>query len=176
MKELLQLFLTFFKMGAFTIGGGLAMIPLIQHTIVDKKGWLDEAEMADCITISQALPGVIAINAATYVGKRKKGIPGALAASLGVIMPSFIIIIIAVSILVSIGSNERIEGAFTGVKAAACGLIAYAGYRMSKQVIKNIMGGALAIATFISVVFFEVSAIWTIIVAAIIGILFWRSK
>jgi len=117
MKELFALFATFFKMGLFTIGGGLAMLPLIQHTVVDKKGWLTEDGMADCIAVSQSLPGVIAINAATYVGKSRKGFAGALAASFGVILPSFIIIICAVIFLGTVGPNQYVEGAFTGIRS-----------------------------------------------------------
>src|SRR5665648_691716 len=107
MKELFVLFITFFKMGLFTIGGGLAMLPLIQHTIVDKKGWLTEEGMTDCIAVSQSLPGVIAINAATYVGKTRKGFAGALAASFGVILPSFIIIICACLLYTSDAADEE---------------------------------------------------------------------
>ena len=83
MKEYLGLFASFFKIGLFTIGGGMAMLPLIQHTVVERKKWMTEGEMTDCIAVSQALPGVIAINAATYIGKKRKGLGGAFSASLG---------------------------------------------------------------------------------------------
>jgi chromate transporter len=176
MKELLALFATFFKMGLFTIGGGLAMIPLIQHTVVDKKSWLTEEEMVDCIAVSQSLPGVIAINAATYVGNARKGFAGALAASLGVILPSFIIIISAVILLGSVGPNHIVEGAFTGIKAASCGLIAYAAYRQGKQVIKGWFGILIAAVSFAAVVFFGVSAIWPIVFGGTAGLIFRRVK
>jgi len=176
MKELFVLFTTFFKMGLFTIGGGLAMLPLIQHTIVDKKGWLTEEKMADCIAISQSLPGVIAINAATYVGKTRKGFAGALAASFGVILPSFIIIICAVIFLGTVGPNPYVEGAFTGIKAASCGLIVYAAYRQGRQVIKGKYGIFIAAASFALVVFFGISAVWPIILGGALGFLLRRSK
>jgi len=169
MKELFQLFITFFKMGIFTIGGGLAMLPLIQYTIVDKKGWLSEEEMSDCIAVSQALPGVIAINAATYVGRSKKGLSGALAASLGVIMPSFLIIITAVIFLGVIGPNRYVDGAFTAIKATSCGLIAYAGYRLGRQIIKNKLGIMLGLGSFLLVVFLGVSAVWPVLLGGLIG-------
>ena len=89
-----QLFLSFFKLGLFTIGGG--MVPLIQGIVVDEKHWMTEEEAVDCIAVSQGLPGVIAINMATYIGHQKKGIPGAVTATLGVILPSFIIIILII--------------------------------------------------------------------------------
>lgn len=176
MKNLLQLFAVFFKMGLFTIGGGLAMLPLIQQTIVDDKGWLDEEEMADCIAVCQSLPGVIAINVATYVGKKRKGLAGALAASFGVILPSFIIIIGAVFLLGTIGPNRYVEGAFTGIKAASCGLIGYAAYRQGKQVIKGKKGILICMASFIGVVFFHVSAIWPILAGGIAGFLLRRTQ
>ncbi len=176
MKDLFRLFATFFKIGLFTIGGGLAMIPLIQHTIVDKKGWLTEDEMADCIAISQSLPGVIAINAATYIGKSRKGFSGALAASFGVILPSFIIIICAVIFLGVVGPNHYVEGAFTGVKAASCGLIIYAAYRQGKQVIKGKLGIFIAAASFLVVAFFGISAIWPIIFGGVAGFFFRRAR
>ncbi|MBK5246725.1 MAG: chromate transporter [Peptostreptococcaceae bacterium] len=176
MKELFVLFATFFKMGLFTIGGGLAMIPLIQHTVVDKKGWLTEEKMVDCIAVSQSLPGVIAINVATYVGNAKRGFSGALAASFGVILPSFIIIISAVILIGTVGPNHIVEGAFTGIKAASCGLIAYAAYRQGKQVIKGRFGILIAVASFAAVVFFGVFAIWPIIFGGTAGLIFGRAK
>ena len=116
------LFWEFLKIGLFTIGGGMAMIPQLQQIVVDKK-WLEEDEMIDCIAISQALPGIIAINAATYIGMKVRGFRGAMSATLGVILPSFVIIIAVVTLLDSIGENTYIQGAFIGIKAAVCGLI-----------------------------------------------------
>lgn len=87
MKELLRMFAAFFKIGLFTFGGGLAMLPLIQKAAVDDYKWLTEEEMVDCVAVAQAMPGVIAINTATYVGNRKRGFAGALFATLGVILP-----------------------------------------------------------------------------------------
>jgi len=176
MKELLHLFVTFFKIGLFTIGGGLAMLPLIQHTIVDQKGWLSEEKMSDCIAVSQTLPGVIAINAATYVGKSKRGIPGALAASIGVIMPSFLIIIGAVILLGAVGPNAYITGAFSGIKAASCGLITYAAYRIGRQVIKGKIEMLIAVFSFAFVILFDVLAIWPVVMAGGVGFLLRRMK
>lgn len=101
----LQLFWFFFKLGLFTIGGGMAMIPLIQDIVVNRKKWMTEEEAVDCIAVSQALPGVIAINMATYIGHRKKGFAGAVCATAGVILPSFIIIILIVKLLHGLGDK-----------------------------------------------------------------------
>ena len=118
-----NLFWEFFKIGIFTIGGGMAMIPQIQQVVVKDKGWLSEEEMVDCIAVSQSMPGVIAINSATYIGRKTNGFSGAAAATTGVIAPSFLIIILIVSFLGMVGENHYIQGAFVGIKAAVCGLI-----------------------------------------------------
>ena len=104
-----QLFWSFFKLGLFTIGGGMAMIPLIQGIVVDEKHWMTEEEAVDCIAVSQGLPGVVAINMATYIGHQKKGSGGALAATIGVILPSFVIIILIVKLLQGIGDNPYVQ-------------------------------------------------------------------
>ena len=126
----LQLFWSFFKLGLFTIGGGMAMIPLIQDIVVNRKKWMTEEEAVDCIAVSQALPGVIAINMATYIGHRKKGFAGAVCATAGVILPSFIIIILIVKLLHGLGDNAYVNGALKGIKAAATGLIAFSAYKV----------------------------------------------
>lgn len=152
------------------------MIPLIQRVVIDEKGWMDEDEMADCIAVCQSLPGVIAINAATYIGKKREGFAGALAASFGVIMPSFIIIIAAVVFLGMAGPDKYIKGAFTGIMAASCGLIAYAAVRLGRQVIKNKQDGLICAASFLAVVFLGISAVWPILAGGSVGFLRRRAK
>lgn len=171
MKKLAELFAVFFKMGLFTFGGGLAMLPLIQRTIVTDKGWMNEEEMIDCVAVSQSMPGVIAVNAATYIGAQRKGFLGALAATLGVIMPSFIIIILAVLFLGAIGDNSYVDGAFTGIKAASCALILYAAYTLGKQVLKGKFEWIIAAAAFAAIVIFDVTALWAIVAGAILGVI-----
>lgn len=176
MKEYLGLFASFFKIGLFTIGGGMAMLPLIQHMVVDRKKWMTEGEMTDCIAVSQALPGVIAINAATYIGKKRRGLGGAFSASLGVVMPSFIIIILAVLLLGALGPNQYVEGAFTAVKASSAGLILYAGFRLSRQVIRRKLDWIIALGSFAIVTFLNLTAFWPILAAGIIGFVAGRIK
>ena len=158
--------------GLFTIGGGLAMLPFIQKMVVDRNKWLEEEEMVNCIAIAQSLPGVLAINTATYVGNRKAGFPGALAATLGVILPSFIIIILLVMLLGTIGPNPYVDGAFVGIKAAASGLILYSAIRLGSLVVKGWFPWVLAIGSFVAVAAFNVSAIWAIVLGAFLGILY----
>lgn len=166
----LQLFTEFFKLGLFTIGGGMAMIPLIQDIVVNKKHWMTDEEALDCIAVSQGLPGVIAINMATYIGHSKKGLRGAVTATAGVILPSFIIIILVVKLLHGIGDNSYVQGALTGIKAAATGLIAFAAYKVGKQTLNSTFTWALAILTFSLIIIFDISAVWMIIFGIIAGI------
>lgn len=172
----LQLFWAFFKLGLFTIGGGMAMIPLIQGVVVDRKGWMTEEEAVDCIAISQGLPGVIAINMATYIGQKKRGLIGAIAATVGVILPSFIIIIIVVKVLHGIGDSAYINGALTGIKAAATGLIGFSAYKVGKQVLKGAFQWVLAAGAFAVIIWFGVSAVWVIIAGIAAGLLYTAVK
>lgn len=172
----LQLFWAFFKLGLFTIGGGMAMIPLIQGVVVDRKGWMTEEEAVDCIAISQGLPGVIAINMATYIGQKKRGLIGAIAATVGVILPSFIIIIIVVKVLHGIGDSAYINGALTGIKAAATGLIGFSAYKVGKQVLKGTFQWVLAAGAFAVIIWFGVSAVWVIIAGIAAGLLYTAVK
>lgn len=167
-----SLYWEFFKIGLFTIGGGMAMIPQLQQIFVKDKGWLTEEDMVDCIAVSQALPGVIAINSATYIGLRRKGVLGAVAATLGVVTPSFAIIVLAVSFLGFIGENSYIQGAFTGIKAAVCGLILVTVVRLGKQILKSAFQWILAILSLVAIGVFGVTVIWVIIAGAVLGILY----
>ena len=171
-----QLFLSFFKLGLFTIGGGMAMVPLSQGIVVDEKHWMTEEEAVDCIAVSQGLPGVIAINMATYIGHQKKGIPGAVTATLGVILPSFIIIILIIKILSGIGDNRFVNGALTGIKAAATGLIMFSAYKLGKQVLKGWFQVALALCAFAVIVLLDVNAIWPIVGGIILGLIYTKFR
>ena len=165
-----ELFFEFFKLGLFTIGGGLTMIPLLQGIVCDRKKWLTQDDAVDCIVVSQSLPGIIAINMATYVGHRKKGIPGAIAATAGIILPSLISIITVIEILRGIGDNKYVNGALTGIRAAATGLIAYSAYSVGKKVLKDTFCWVLAIAAFILITFLNVSIVYIVLGAAALGI------
>lgn len=151
------------------------MIPQLQQVVSD-KGWLEEDEIIDCIAISQALPGVIAINTATYIGMKLRGFRGALSATLGVVAPSFLIIILAVSVLDVIGDNRYIQGAFTGIKAAVCGLILVTVVRMGKKILKSVFAWILAVLAFVAIIVFGIDAIWTIVAGAAAGIVYHAVK
>lgn len=165
------LFWEFFKIGLFTIGGGMAMLPLIQKVVVEERKWLDEEEMIDCLAISQSLPGAQVVSCAAYVGKRQCGITGSIAAALGIIMPSFLIIIAVVTLLGTIGDNSYVNGAFTGIKAAVCGLVILSACKLGKQVMKGPFQWVMASLAFIAIGIFRVNALWAIVAGAAVGIL-----
>lgn len=176
MKQLIGLFTAFFKIGLFTIGGGLAMLPLIQRTVVKDKGWMEEEEMLDCIAVSQALPGVMAINVATYVGSKQRGFPGAVFATLGIVSPSYIIIILAIFLLGALGENPYVEGAFSAVKAASCALILYSAYKMARKSLKGKFQWAIALVSFVLISFVGMTALWAIVGGALIGLVIWQVR
>lgn len=166
-----SLFWEFFKIGLFTVGGGMAMLPLIQKAVVEDQKWLGEEEMIDCLAISQSLPGAQVISCAAYVGKRQCGLTGSAAAAIGIIMPSFLIIIAVVMLLGTIGDNAYVNGAFTGIKAAVCGLVILSACKLGKQVMKDPFQWVVAALAFIAIGIFRINALWTIAAGAVIGVL-----
>jgi chromate transporter len=172
-RILLDLFITFFKIGAFTIGGGLAMLPLIEREIVDKKGYIDKEEIVDAFAISQSLPGIIAINSSIYVGYRVAGLVGSIVTALGIILPSFISIILIAMLFSSVSGNEYVNKALTGVKAGVAGVIAAAVVSLGKKVIKNVFSVILAVVAFIMAAIFDVSIVIIVLMGAISGYLYY---
>ncbi len=129
----LKLFLTFLKIGAFTFGGGYAMLPLIQQEVI-KNGWLTEEQILNFIAVSESTPGPFAINISTYIGTEKGGFFGALAATLGVALPSFVIILIVARVFTAFRKNRFVSGAMSGLKPAVIGLIGAAVITVGKSV------------------------------------------
>ncbi len=164
-----NLFECFFKLGLFTIGGGMAMVPLMQEKVCDERKWMTEEEVLDCIAVCQSLPGVIAINMATYVGYYKKGLKGALVSTFGVLLPSFVIIVLVVTILRNIDQNPYVQGALEGVKAAATGLIAFAAANMAKKTLTGPFRWTVAIVALVLIAALGVNAVWVILAGIIIG-------
>jgi len=176
MKVILQLFLTFLKVGSFTFGGGLVMLPVIQREAVDKKGWMTDREIIDCFALAQSLPGVLALNASIYIGNKVKGFCGAAAAALGVILPAFVSIILVLMFLKNFSGNVYIQGAFEGIKAATVGLILVTAYSMGRQLLKGKLAYLIAAVSFIIIVLFQISAVWAIIFGGLSGFIAFRMK
>ncbi|MEH0155117.1 chromate transporter [Limibacter armeniacum] len=166
-----KLFASFFKIGLFTFGGGYAMIPLMERELIDKHKWLNKEELLEIISIAQITPGTIAINAATYVGRKEGGISGALGASLGVIAPSFIIITLIYHLFSHNFDNPYIQKAFTGARAAVVALIGYSFLKIFKAGIKDrISIGLFAIACVLLFIF-NIHPILLISIGGISGLL-----
>ena len=173
--SLFSLFWVFLKIGLFTIGGGLVMIPLISRKVVEEKKWITDEEMLDCIALGQSLPGVIAINSAAFVGYKKRGIKGGIAATVGVSMPSLVIIIALANILDIVNNSSFVQGAMVGIKACVTGLVICVAYDLGKKTLKNVFQWIIAAAAFIAVVIFNVSAIIVVVFAGLIGVIYYNS-
>ncbi len=165
-----KLFIEFLKLGLFTIGGGVAMIPQMEQIAVKDNHWLTEEEVVDCIAVSQSLPGIIAINMATFIGRKLYGIRGAICATVAVALPSFIIILIVAAVLDQVGNYPWLTGAFFGVKAAICGLILVTAVRLGRQILRTPFDWILMIGALGAIAFAGINAVWVILAAGIAGI------
>lgn len=168
---LLELFLTFLKIGAFTFGGGYAMIPLIQRETAERRHWIADGDILDIVAIAESTPGPIAINAATFVGWKICGFAGALAATLGVTLPSFLIIFGLSYVLRRFESLTVVRYAFEGVRAGVLALILKALVSMYRQCPKNAFSCALMGAAFVCAAFLKVSVLLVIACCAAAGLL-----
>lgn len=172
---MLELFLTFLKIGLFTFGGGYAMIANIREVVLEKKKWLTEDELLQVITIAESTPGPIAINMATYVGYKRKGVAGSAMATLGVVVPSLAIIFTISLFLDAFMANQYVAYAFTGIKCAVAFLILKAGLNMFAKLEKKVLPMTVFSIVFTGLLLFEVfsinfSSIILILIGGIIGI------
>ena len=172
-NKLWTLFITFFKMALFTIGGGYAMLPVMEDEFVKKKKWIKAEDIVDVMAIVQSVPGIIAVNASVFVGYRVAGVLGAFAASIGVVAPSFIIIVIIAAFLKTIGGENLLESAFIGVRSGVCALILLAALNLGKKVIKGKFAWIMAVAAFLGIIIFKINIVFMIVAGGIIGIIWY---
>lgn len=177
-KDLFSLFLTFMKIGAFTFGGGYAMIPLIQKETVEKHNWISDEDILDIIAIAESTPGPIAINSATFVGYKVAGFWGSFFATIGMVIPSFVIIYIISKILKGFEDIAVVQYAFWGIRAGVLSLVIKALWSMYTKCPKNTVSYVVAIFSFAAVAFFGVNVLIVIICCALIGVItsVWASK
>lgn len=173
-KKLLEIFISFFKIGSFTFGGGFAMIPLIGKEVTEKKGWVKEEEIIDIFAVSQSIPGAVAINSATLIGYKMEGRKGAYSAILGVILPSFLIILIIAAFFSKFQDNPIVQAAFKGVRPTVVALISTAAVKIGKAAIKDNLCVIITVIAFILVMIFDVHAIFTIIGGAAVGLIVYK--
>ena len=170
MKALLELFLVFFKIGAFTFGGGYAMIPLIQREAVEKHRWVTDEDILDIVAIAESTPGPIAINAATFVGYQTRGFAGALAATFGVVLPSFVIILAIAGILRQFQDLKVEQYAFRGIRVAVLVLMLKALLKMFKTNRKSAVAYIIMGLSFVLTALVGVNTFLVIILCGLLGL------
>lgn len=170
MKELFNLFLVFAKVGVTTFGGGYAMLPILQREIVEARGWAAEEELSDYFAIGQCTPGIIAVNTATFIGYKRKGIPGGISATLGVVFPSVVIITLIAAFLQNFADLQTVKNAFAGIRVAVCVLILNAVVKLFKKSVIDKPTAAIFCIVLAVSVFTGISPVFFVIAAALAGL------
>lgn len=175
-KILLQIFIIFFKIGAFTFGGGLAMLPLVKQEIVDRKKWVSPSEFVDIVAVAMTAPGAIIINSAVYVGYKIKGTAGSLVAVLGAALPSFSIILIIAVFFLQFQNLSWVEALFSGIRPAVGAFIAAAVLKVGRTSLTNIKSLSFIVLFLLFALFLEFHPILIIIMGGFTGLLFYRNE
>lgn len=170
MKLLLEMFLTFARVGVMTFGGGYAMLPILQREIVDNKGWATEEELMDYFAIGQCTPGVIAVNTATFIGQKNKGILGGILATLGVVFPSLVIISLLAGVIEAFSHLIWVQNAFGGIRICVCVLITNAVVKLFKKAVIDKVTLLIFLAVALGSIFIDVSPVVFVVLAAVAGI------
>lgn len=173
-KLLKNLYGAFFRIGIFTFGGGLTMLPMLKYEVVEKKNWTTEEELLDCYAIGQCTPGIIAVNTATYVGYKKAGVIGGICATLGMVSPSLVIITIVAAFLKQFMDNPWLQHALMGVRGIVCALMLNTVLNLAKKSLIHPICYAICAAVFILAFFTSIPTIILVIIAAVSGILLAR--
>ncbi len=171
MRELWNLFALFFKIGLFTFGGGYAMLPLLKAELVNKRRFVSEQELLDLYSIGQCTPGIIAINVATFIGYQQKGVCGAVMTTLGMVLPSLIIIVLIASVLQNFADNRYVAYAFAGIRICVAALIADVIFDLARKNIKGFLNVFVFMGALALLIMFNLSAVWIVIVSGIFALL-----
>lgn len=169
-RTLLELFWVFFKIGLCTFGGGIAMLPILETELVEKRGWTTSEELMDWFAIGQSTPGIIAVNVATFVGYKRAKTLGACVATFGMVFPSIIIITIIALFIGNFADIVWVQKAMTGINVAVAAILTSAVYKFSKKSVKNVFGFVLLLISFILIFILNVSTIWIILGSAALGV------
>lgn len=165
-----QLYVSFLKIGGLTFGGGLAMLPMLQREVIGKHKWVTEEELLDIYAIGQCTPGIIAINTASMIGYKRRGVIGSIVATLGEVTPSLVLITLLASILTQFEENALVQHAFGGIRVAVCALIAQSIITLYKKSIVDLPTLLLCLATVLGTVFLQLSPIVFVIVGILFGL------
>ena len=169
-KLLGQLFLTFAKVGVMTFGGGMAMLPILQREVVENKGWATDEELVDYFAIGQCTPGIIAVNTATFVGQKQRGVVGGIAATLGIVFPSLLIITVLAGVINSFSHLDWVQHAFAGIRVCVCVLILNAVVKLWKKSVVDWKTFLIFLLVFTGSVFLNISPVLYVLAAALAGI------
>jgi chromate transporter len=170
MKILLEMFLTFAKVGVMTFGGGYAMLPILPREVVDNKGWATEEELMDYFAIGQCTPGVIAVNTATFIGQKYKGTIGAIFTTLGVVFPSLVIISLLAGVIEAFSHLVWVQNAFGGIRICVCVLITNAVVKLFKKAILDIPTLVIFLIVALGSVLLDLSPVLFVVLSAVAGI------
>ena len=176
MRELLDLFLTFARIGGLTFGGGYAMLPMLQKEVVEQRGWVTEDELMDYYAIGQCTPGIIAVNTATFVGQKRRGMVGGVVATLGVVFPSLIIITIIAAFISNFADLALVKNAFAGIRVCVCVLVFNAILKLLKKSVVDKPTLALYVAVALLAICTDLSPIWFVLAAGLAGVLIQSRK
>ncbi|WP_018108772.1 chromate transporter [Bacteroides propionicifaciens] len=176
MKQYFQLFRIFFKIGAFTIGGGYAMVPIIENEIVTKRQWISKQDFVDLLAIAQSAPGILAVNISIFIGYKLKGVKGAIVSTLGTVLPSFIIILMIAMFFQSFKNNIYVEKMFKAIRPAVVALIAAPTFSMAKTARISKYTIWIPVVSALLIWLMDVSPVWIIAVAGVGGFVWGRLK
>jgi len=176
MKKILNMFFTFFKIGSFTFGGGYAMIPLIETEVVTKKKWISKDDFLDIVVISQTFPGALVVNTSIFIGYRIGGLLGAVIGLLGVVLPSFFIILCIAVFFIKFRDYYYVDLIFKGISAAVPMLILIAVVSLSKSLKINYVNLIIILVTIASITFFNVHPVLVILLSGLYGVIFLGKK
>ena len=170
MRELWNLFITFAKVGVMTLGGGMAMLPILQREVVQNKGWASDEELTDYFAIGQCTPGIIAVNTATFIGQKQRGVWGGIFATLGMVFPSLVIITALAGLITNFAHVAWVQHAFAGIRVVVCVLIFNAVLKLWKSAVHDVWGALLFAAVLAATLLTGLSPVVYVLLSAVAGI------
>lgn len=176
MRELWELYAAFFRIGILTFGGGLTMLPMLKYELVEKRRWISEEVLLDCYAIGQCTPGIIAVNTATFVGYKKKGVMGGIVSTLGMASPSVLIITLVALFLEVLINHPITQHALMGIRGVVCALMLNTVFTLAKKSLVDKVSVAVCIIAFLLVVFLDIPTVLVIVLAAVTGVVTERVK
>lgn len=174
--NLFKLFIIFFKIGAFTFGGGYAMLPLIEAEVVEKNKWVNSEEFLDAIAVAQSSPGPVAVNTSIFIGYKLRGFVGSVVCTLGTVLPSFLIILIIATFFYQYRDNAIVDKVFMGIRPAVAALIFSAVYKLGRKSKVKVSGLIISIMALVAIIFLNISPIIVILAGGLGAIAYYKRE